>query len=114
MRKPVYGLVVALLLASLLAGCGPAPTPQVVKQTVQVPVEVTKIVEKQVPVPASEQEWELVVPAGVREIKPVELAPRIKSLEGKTIVLRANGKHNSDNFLTRVAELLKELMTTGR
>jgi negative regulator of sigma E activity len=30
------------------------------------------------------------------------------TLVGKTVVLRANGKHNADNFLTRVTELLEK------
>lgn len=114
MRKPLYLLVVALLLAGTLAGCGPAPTPQIVKQTVQVPVEVTKIVEKPVPVSAAEQEWEVVNPSGTRQIKPMELAPRITTLEGKTIALRWNGKHNGDNVLNRLAELLKEKVPTAK
>jgi predicted transcriptional regulator len=30
------------------------------------------------------------------------------TLEGKTVVLRANGKHNSDRVLERVGELLQK------
>ncbi|RPJ01112.1 MAG: hypothetical protein EHM36_13820 [Deltaproteobacteria bacterium] len=54
------------------------------------------------------QDWELVNPEGVVKITPMEVNPHPKSLEGKTILLRWNGKHNGDNFLTRVGELLKE------
>jgi hypothetical protein len=54
------------------------------------------------------QQWDLVNPEGVIEIKTMELAPRITSLEDKTIVLRWNGKHNGNNFLDRVAELLAQ------
>ena len=54
------------------------------------------------------QAWEIINPAGVVEIKQVQLAPRLTTLEGKTIVLRWNGKHNGDNFLNRIAELFKE------
>lgn len=111
MRKALGLVLTLLLLVSFLAGCGPAPTPQIVKQTVQVPVEVTKIVEKtvEVPAPAKAQEWELVNPEGVVQFKkPVELSPRPNSLEGLTIGLRANGKHNSDLFLARIAELLEK------
>lgn len=34
--------------------------------------------------------------------------PHPASLEGKTVVLRWNGKPNGDKFLTRVGELLAE------
>ena len=54
------------------------------------------------------QDWELVNPEGVVKITPMEVNPHPKSLEGKTILLRWNGKHNGDNFLTRIGELLKE------
>jgi hypothetical protein len=111
-RKPLYVLVVALLLASFLAGCAPTPAP-----TAAAPAPAAKetvIVKEPVQVPAEEQEWELVVPAGVREITPIELAPRLTTLEGKTIVLRSNGKHNADNFLNRIAELLAERVPTAK
>lgn len=39
---------------------------------------------------------------------PVTLNPHPTSLEGKTVVLRWNGKPNGDKFLTRVGELLGE------
>jgi hypothetical protein len=54
------------------------------------------------------QEWELINPAGTIAITPVKPAPRLSSLEGKTVVLRWNGKHNGNNFLDRIAELLAE------
>ena len=54
------------------------------------------------------QQWELVNPEGVAKINTMQLAPRITSLEGKTIVLRWNGKPNGDILLERIAELLKE------
>ena len=54
------------------------------------------------------QQWELVNPEGVIKIEPMKLNPHQKSIEGKTILLRWNGKHNGDNFLSRVGELLKE------
>ena len=54
------------------------------------------------------QEWELVNPEGVIKIEPMKVNPHPKSLEGKTVLLRWNGKHNGDNFLSRVGELLKE------
>jgi hypothetical protein len=60
------------------------------------------------------QEWDIINPAGVVQIKQVQLAPRITTLEGKTIVLRWNGKHNGNNFLDRVAELLNEKVPSAK
>ena len=60
------------------------------------------------------QEWEVINPAGTVQIKQEQLAPRINTLEGKTIVLRWNGKHNGDNFLDRIAELLKEKIPSAK
>jgi hypothetical protein len=56
----------------------------------------------------SMQEWDLINPEGVVKIKPMELAPRLASLEGKTVALRWNGKPNGDLFLNRIGELLVE------
>ena len=55
-----------------------------------------------------EQRWEILNPAGVVKIEPMGINPHPSTLEGKTIMLRWNGKHNGDNFLNRVAELLAE------
>jgi len=60
------------------------------------------------------QQWELVNPAGVIEVKFFKPAPRLTSLEGKTIVLRWNEKHNGDNYLNRIAELLKKNVPTAK
>ena len=60
------------------------------------------------------QQWELVNPSGIIEVKYFKPAPRLTSLEGKTIVLRWNEKHNGDLFLNRVAELLKEKVPTAK
>ena len=54
------------------------------------------------------QEWELLNPEGVVQVEPMALAPRITTLEGKTVVLRWNGKPNGNILLDRVAELLSE------
>jgi hypothetical protein len=53
------------------------------------------------------QEWELVHPEGVEKIAPMSVNPHPRTLVGKTVVLRTNGKHNSDHFLDRVAERLE-------
>ena len=54
------------------------------------------------------QEWELLNPEGVVQVETMVLATRISTLEGKTVVLRWNGKPNGNVFLDRVAELLSE------
>ena len=54
------------------------------------------------------QQWDLVNPEGAVKINTMQLAPRITSLEGKTVLLRWNGKPNGDILLTRIAELLTE------
>ena len=54
------------------------------------------------------QDWEMINPEGTIKLEPMEVNPHPASLEGKTVVLRANSKHNSDNFLDRVAELLQK------
>jgi len=61
-----------------------------------------------------EQEWELINPAGTIAIKVVKPASRLTTLEGKTIVLRWNSKHNGDNFLNRIAELLAEKVPNAK
>lgn len=52
------------------------------------------------------QEWELVTPAGVIQQSAVDPAPRITSLEGKTIALRWNGKNNGNVVLDHLADLI--------
>jgi hypothetical protein len=54
------------------------------------------------------QTWDLVNPEGVVKIQPMEINPHPASLEGKTVMLRWNGKHNGDNFLNTVAEMLSK------
>ncbi len=60
------------------------------------------------------QEWEFINPSGTIAIQPLKPAPRLTSLEGKTIVLRWNSKHNGDNFLNRIAELLAEKVPSAK
>ena len=52
--------------------------------------------------------WDLVNPSGEIERYAVPPADRISSLEGKTIVLRWNGKNNGDVALNRLGELLQK------
>ena len=42
----------------------------------------------------------------VPRVGPVNLNPHPITLEGKTVLLRWNGKYNGDKFLSRVGELL--------
>lgn len=58
------------------------------------------------------QEWELVNPTGVIQQAQVEPARRITSLDGKTVALRWNSKHNGDVVLDRIAELLSQKYPT--
>ena len=60
------------------------------------------------------QEWEVINPMGTIAIQPIKLAPRLASLEGKTIVLRWNGKHNGNNYLDRIADLLAEKLPSAK
>ncbi|MCE5283275.1 MAG: hypothetical protein LLG93_14390 [Deltaproteobacteria bacterium] len=60
------------------------------------------------------QNWEVLNPQGMIAIQEIKLAPRLTTLEGKTIVLRWNGKHNGDNYLNRVAELLVEKVPSAK
>ena len=41
-------------------------------------------------------------------VGPVVINAHPKTLEGKTVVLRWNGKYNGDHLLTRIGELLTE------
>jgi hypothetical protein len=54
------------------------------------------------------QDWDIINPEGTIKLEPMEINPHPASLEGKTVLLRSNGKHNADHFLTRVAELLQK------
>jgi hypothetical protein len=49
---------------------------------------------------------EVLDPEGAVQIEAtVQLNPHPSTLEGKTVMLRWNGKHNGDRFLNRIAEL---------
>jgi hypothetical protein len=60
------------------------------------------------------QDWQLVNPAGIAKVTPIKLAPRITTLEGKTIGLKWNQKPNGNILLDRVAELLKQKYPTAK
>jgi hypothetical protein len=71
---------------------------------------------KQIPARTKEnlQAWEIVNPAGTIEIKVANLAPRLDTLEGKTILLRWNFKHNGNHYLDRISELLAEKVPSAK
>lgn len=58
--------------------------------------------------------WELINPEGVVVVDPARINSHPATLEGKTILLFWNGKHNGNNFLDRVAELLREQVPSAR
>ena len=57
---------------------------------------------------SAHNKWELINPGGTVQLEAVSAKPLPKSLDGKTVLLRWNGKHNGDLFLDRIGELLKE------
>jgi hypothetical protein len=62
----------------------------------------------------AQQEWEIIIPSGEIEKTSIDPAPRIASLDGKTIALRWNGKNNGDVFLNHLAELLQKKFPTAK
>ena len=55
----------------------------------------------------SEQaECKLINPEGTIELEPFVVNPHCQNLEGKTVLLFWNGKHNGDVFLCKLAGLL--------
>src|SRR5512136_1504383 len=42
------------------------------------------------------------------KVGPMKMNPHPSSLEGKTVVLRWNGKYNGDKYLSRVGELISQ------
>ena len=44
----------------------------------------------------------------IPKVGPIKFNLRPSSLQGKTVVLRWNGKYNGDNFLNRISELLND------
>jgi hypothetical protein len=58
--------------------------------------------------------WEVINPAGAIEIRTARPARRPGSLEGKTILLRWNFKHNGNHYLDRIAELIAEKVPSAK
>ena len=98
-------LLVAMLAMAVLPGCA-APTPEVIKETVEVPVEVTRVVEKEVEVAPKEVTLEVFNPTGAIEVTEVN-APRLDTLAGKTICELSNDLWEAERILPAIRELLK-------
>jgi hypothetical protein len=60
------------------------------------------------------QVWEIIDPAGTIEKKTATPAHRLETLEGKTILLRWNFKHNGNHYLDRISELLAEKVPSAK
>ena len=60
------------------------------------------------------QDWNLISPQGVVEKAELKPAPRLSSLEGKTIALRWNGKHNGDVLLEYLGDRLQKDYPTAK
>jgi len=84
----LFGFAKGLLIAAILTGLLGGPIDILAEEKIQ--------------------DWEVINPEGVVKIEPMKLNPHPSRLEGKTIMLRSNGKHNGDKFLIRVGELLKD------
>ncbi len=60
------------------------------------------------------QDWTLVDPSGVIKTDAIRPAPRLSSLEGKTIVLHWNSKPNGNIILDRIAEHLAQRVPSAK
>ncbi len=56
----------------------------------------------------AERKIEVLNPVGEVEVKARKLAPRPQSLQGLTLGVLDNSKHNADHFLNRAGQRLKE------
>ncbi|MFC1915115.1 hypothetical protein ACFLW4_00230 [Chloroflexota bacterium] len=52
--------------------------------------------------------WELINPEGIVQLEPFKVNFHPRNLEGKTVLLHWNGKHNGNVFLNRIGELFTE------
>lgn len=83
MKRLVYLSVIVAVLLSFMAACGPTPTPQVIKETVvvtkEIPVEVTKVVEKVVEVTPAPVDYGKVTFLST-QARPVEEAEKMRGI----------------------------------
>jgi len=110
-RKTLLFIVSStVLMALFLSGCANEGTP-----TVQTPKASPTSVQTPGTTPSvSPENWTLINPEGVYNVEPVEIAPRLTTLDGKTIALRWNGKPRGDDFLDGIAERLAGEVPTAR
>lgn len=123
-RKFVKGAAV-VGVGGMLASCGSTPEPQIiektvevekiVKETVEVPVEVTKIVEvaAEGAGQAGPVALEVLDPSGVSVVTQVH-APRLDTLDGKTICLLINEIWQSWRTAPLIGELLQKQYPTAK
>lgn len=128
-RKFVQGAAAAGVGAGVLAACGSTPAPQIVKETVEVPVEIEKIVQQTVEVPvevtrivevaggvpveAGPVTLEVYDPTGAFEVTQIH-APRLDTLEGKTICeLAVGGAWQWERTFPLIADLLQRAYPTA-
>ncbi len=114
----------AVVGAGVLASCA-TPSPEVIKETVEVPVEVTSLVKETVevpvevtsavaaatPVPAGPATIEVLDPSGAFEVTSL-FAPRLDTLEGKTICFLSDQEWMSWRTFPLIEELLKQQYPT--
>ena len=123
-RKFVKGAAAASVGVGVLASCGPTPAPQIIKETVEVPVEVEKILKETVEVPvevtkivevaaggapaeAGPVTLEVLDPSGAVEATALH-APRLDTLEGKTICELSVGRWQDERTFPLIRELLQK------
>jgi len=100
-----------MLAMAVLPGCAAPTTPEVIKETVEVPVEVTKIVE--VPAEAGPVTLEVLSPrVDFEKAAPLTMVPRLADLSGKKIGIINNTKAGADAFQPYLEEVLKEAVPT--
>jgi len=55
-----------------------------------------------------QNKWEVIDPGGKVQVETVSSNPLPENLDGKTVLLKWNSKHNGDLFLNRIGTLLTE------
>lgn len=58
-----------------------------------------------------QNKWEVIDPGGTVQVEMVSGNPLPENLDGKTVLLKWNSKHNGDLFLNRIGTLLTENFT---
>ncbi len=123
-RKFVKGAAAASVGVGVLASCGPTPQviketvevpiEKIVKETVEVPIEVTRIVEvaAEGAVEAGPVVLEVFDPSGATEVSELHAA-RLDSLEGKTICELSNDSWGAAFHFDYLRELIQREYPTA-